>query len=250
MRPTLRPSQAAVQRVGHVGGRVGGGEVHAVTALHQADRERGGDGGFAHAAFAHDHDEAVARGGEFVGQAAQRLGRQRWGRCRRMGRLGAGRRTTEQRAQRWQAHGVEGAQRHFVTRQSGQAVGHGGQRLLAERFNGGGNRVAGAGRVEHAVDGQALVGQAQVAQLLGGARGFLHGARVGPGDEHHGGQCRVAQGSASAALKRASCIFRPECGPRQEAPRSLPARKPVQALGRLSRRSVWPVGAVSNTMWS
>ena len=34
------------------------------------------------------------------------------------------------------------------------------------------------------------------------------------------------------------------------APRSLPSRKPVQALGRLSRRSVWPVGAVSKTTWS
>src|SRR2546427_7874306 len=41
--------------------------------------------------------------------------------------------------------------------------------------------------------------------------------------------------AASAALKRSSCIFRPECGPRQEAPRSLPARKPLQACGRLNR---------------
>ena len=56
--------------------------------------------------------------------------------------------------------------------------------------------------------------------------------------------------AARAALKRASCIFSPECGPRQEAPRSLPAKNPVQALGKLSRRSVWPVGAVSNTTWS
>ena len=56
--------------------------------------------------------------------------------------------------------------------------------------------------------------------------------------------------AASAALKRASCIFRPECGPRHDAPRSLSARKPLHALGRLSRRRVWPVGAVSNTTWS
>ena len=63
----------------------------------------------------------------------------------------------------------------------------------------------------------------------------------------------VRLGSASAAAparKRSSCIFRPECGPRQEAPRSLPSRKPVQALGRLSRRRVWPVGAVSKMTWS
>ena len=56
--------------------------------------------------------------------------------------------------------------------------------------------------------------------------------------------------ASSAALKRTSCIFKPECGPRQEAPRSLPSRKPVHALGRLSSRSVCPVGAVSKTMWS
>ena len=56
--------------------------------------------------------------------------------------------------------------------------------------------------------------------------------------------------AASAWLKRTSCIFRPECGPRHEAPRSLPARKPLQALGRLSSRSVCPLGAVSNTTWS
>ncbi len=73
----LEAFEAAVQRVGHVGRRVGGGEVHAVAALHQAHGERGGDGGFAHAAFAHDHDEAVARGGEFVGQAGERFGGQR-----------------------------------------------------------------------------------------------------------------------------------------------------------------------------
>ena len=56
--------------------------------------------------------------------------------------------------------------------------------------------------------------------------------------------------ASSAALKRTSCIFRPECGPRQDAPRSLPPRNPVQALGRLSKRKVCPVGAVSKTMWS
>jgi len=48
--------------------------------------------------------------------------------------------------------------------------------------------------VEHAVDGEPLVGEAQAAQLFSGARGFLHGARVGPGDEHHGGERGVAQG--------------------------------------------------------
>jgi len=62
--------------------------------------------------------------------------------------------------------------------------------------------------------------------------------------------CVGSLSAARAALKRASCIFSPECGPRQEAPRSLPLRKPLQALGKLSKRKVWPVGAASNTTWS
>ena len=56
--------------------------------------------------------------------------------------------------------------------------------------------------------------------------------------------------AAKAWLKRVSCIFKPECGPRQDAPWSLPAKKPLHALGRLSKRKVWPLGAVSKITWS
>ena len=51
--------------------------------------------------------------------------------------------------------------------------------------------------------------------------------------------------AASAWLNLVSCIFRPECGPKQEAPLSFPARKPLHALGRLNNLSVCPLGAVA-----
>ena len=36
-------------------------------------------------------------------------------------------------------------------------------------------------------------------------------------------------------------------GPRQDVPEVLFSKNPVQAVGRVISRSVWPVGAVSNT---
>ena len=59
---------------------------------------------------------------------------------------------------------------------------------------------------------------------------------------------RSASPSASSAAKnRGPCIFGPECGPRHDAPWVVDWRKPVQARGRLRRRSVCPVGAVSKS---
>jgi hypothetical protein len=49
-------------------------------------------------------------------------------------------------------------------------VGHG---LAAQRLDGIGGCVVGLAGVEHAVDGQALVAQAEQPQLVGGARGLL-----------------------------------------------------------------------------
>ena len=39
-------------------------------------------------------------------------------------------------------------------------------------------------------------------------------------------------------------------GPMHDVPATLSSMNPVQAMGRDSRRRVWPVGAVSNTTWS
>jgi hypothetical protein len=86
----LQAGQLARQRLADVGGRVGGGEVDAVAALHQAHGQRGGDGGFAHAALAHDHDEPVPGAGQLVGQLAQGVGGEGGGRGVHAGRGGFG----------------------------------------------------------------------------------------------------------------------------------------------------------------
>ena len=50
--------------------------------------------------------------------------------------------------------------------------------------------------------------------------------------------------------KRSRCAARPARGPRHDALPAPLARKSVHAAGSSSRRSVWPVGAVSKTTWS
>ena len=64
---------------------------------------------------------------------------------------------------------------------------------------------------------------------------------------------RVFCGSASAstaALYWVRCFSSPANGPRHEASPLPSSRKPLQAPGNCNMRMVWPVGAVSNTMWS
>ena len=185
--------QTAVEGLRHMRRRVGGGQVNAVAALHQPYGQRSGNRGFADAALAHDHDQAVAQRGQFVGQPAERLGGQ-ISRCP----VGSGRdnrhgTAAEQGAQSRQADGVKSAQRHFVARQAGQGVRHLRDGFCAQGFDGAGDGVIKPAGMKHAVDEQALVRQAQRAQFFGGARRLLHGARVGPGDQNHGGQRRIAQ---------------------------------------------------------
>ena len=158
-----------------MGGRVGSGQMHTVAALHQAHGQGGGNRGLADTALAHDHDEAVAHRGQFVGQAAERFGGQVNGGNTGIGRGDRHGATAQQCAQCWQAHGVEDAQRHFVTRQAGQGVRHLRDGLNAQRFDGAGGRVVGPAGVKYAVDHEALVRQTQGAQLFGRARSLLHG---------------------------------------------------------------------------
>jgi hypothetical protein len=189
----LQARQAAAERVGQVGGRVGGGQVHAVAALHQAHRQRRGDGGLAHAALAHDHDQAVPRGGQFIGQRASGSAGKGG---RRVGAGGAPLRSGTPAAApaRRQAHGVEGAQRHLVARQAGSASGISVQACLPRASMARATGVAGAAGVEHAVDGQPLVGQAQLTQLVGGARGL----RMGRGSGRVTSTTVVSEGSPNA----------------------------------------------------
>ncbi len=62
---------------------------------------------------------------------------------------------------------------------------------------------------------------------------------------------RLPSPSASTAPAYcARCFSSPASGPRQEASPFPVVRNPLQAPGSCRRRIVWPVGAVSKTMWS
>jgi len=65
------------QGPGEGGVDVGGGirrrQVHGQATLGQGDGDRGGDGGLADAALAHDHDHGVALVGEVVNQRGEAL---------------------------------------------------------------------------------------------------------------------------------------------------------------------------------
>ncbi len=99
----------------------------------------------------------------------------------------------QQGAQRGQANSVKGAQRHFVARQGGQRIGKMRQRIGPQLLDGLRHRVLRIAGMEHPVDRQALVGQPELSQFVGGACSLLQRLRVRPGDQHHRGQRRVAQ---------------------------------------------------------
>ena len=56
--------------------------------------------------------------------------------------------------------------------------------------------------------------------------------------------------ASTAALYWLCCFSRPAKGPRQEAPPGFSSMKLLHAPGSWSIRMVWPVGAVSKTIWS
>jgi hypothetical protein len=187
----------------------------------------------------------VALGSQCVGQGGQRFGlhvcrgasRSRW----RSGGYGI---PTQQGAQGWQAHGVEGTQGHFVARQLRQASGIWpmASRPRRSMASATGSCPGWLAWNTPLMARRWLAGPSS-AQFHGGAGGLLHGAGVGAGDEHHGGQRRVAQrrqGGVEAGLLHLQPRVRPQAGGAPVVAR----QKPVQALGKLSRRSVWPVGAV------
>ena len=179
---------------------VGGTQVHALAALHQPQRQRCRHRGLADAALAHHHDQALAGLRQCIGQSGQPLAGQRAGARRHRARSARCRPTPQQGAQRSQPHRVKGPQRHLVRRQGAQGVGHGLQRLLAQRLQRTGHGIARVGGVEHTVHHQPLVGQAQRFEFVAGPGRLLDGAGVWPRHQHHGGQGRVAQG-VQRALK-------------------------------------------------
>ena len=60
--------ERAVQRFRQMGRRVGGGEMHREPTTGQFDSDGGGQGGFADAAFAHQHNQSAAVGGDAIDQ--------------------------------------------------------------------------------------------------------------------------------------------------------------------------------------
>ena len=79
---------------------------------------------------------------------------------------------------------------------------------------------------------------------------FGQGRRFGTADQNDGRFRRHCRAFFKLASYRARCACKPAKGPRHEVPVELAAMNSVQAPGRLRSRSVWPVGAVSNRMWS
>ena len=189
----LQPRQVALQGAGQVRRRIGGAQVHGLATLHQADGQRRGDGGLADAALAHHHDQAVPSLGQVIGQCGQVGQRVPCPFLRRRAEVRRRLPGRQQRAQGRQADGIERAQRHPVLRQCLQRCRQGLQRLLSDVFDRTRHGVAAVAGMEHAVDHQALVVQAQLAQFHRGPGGLRHRATVGPGHQDDGCLCGVAQ---------------------------------------------------------
>ena len=62
--------------------------------------------------------------------------------------------------------------------------------------------------------------------------------------------CAGSDKRCTVAAYNAFCFSSPASGPRQEAPPVESAMNSLHADGSVSRRSVWPVGAVSKITWS
>jgi hypothetical protein len=154
-------------------------------------------------------------------------------------------------AQGVQADQVEGLERDLVGGQPGAATGMAASAACSRCDDGGGQRVGcGFAAGNTPLMTRYCFEQADGGQLGVGARGLAQ----------RGGCCaratstsRVRSGSArasTAALYWLRCFSSPASGPRHEASPLPSSRKPLQAPGNCSRRMVWPVGAVSNMMWS
>jgi hypothetical protein len=123
------------------------------------------------------------------------------------------------------------------------------QRLLSQRLDGAGHRVRALAGMEHAVDRQALVVQAQFAQLAevraASAMAPLSG-RV----------TRITvvwpdrSSASSAALKACLLHLQARVRPQARGAAVVAGQKPGPGLGQAEQAQVCPVGAVSNTMWS
>ena len=225
--------ERAFQRLGQVGGRVGGGEMHRQAAPGKLHRHRRGEGRLAHAALAHQHHQPVAVGGDAVHQPGDvRQGGRRDGR-HVVGRADVCRH--EELAQRVQPHQVEGLEGDPVGGQAGQPGGHRGEgRLLAGEDRCGERVALRLARRQEAVDDQKLPVDADGGQLVVGARHFAQGGLLGAGHQHQPGARAVGQ-RFHRRLVLAALLFQP--GQRAQAGRVALARleKAAPRAGQLQQ---------------
>jgi hypothetical protein len=176
---------------GQMGGGVGGGEMHRETAGGEFDRDRGGERRLADPAFAHQHDEAVAGGGDVVNQGGEAGGVAGHGR----GGGGVRGRPGEEVAEMRDAHQVEGLERELVGGEGGEFCGQRGEGgLLAAADSGGEGARFGFGGGEDAVDDQVGVGEADFGEFVAGAGHFGKRRSLGAGDQDETGAGGIGQG--------------------------------------------------------
>jgi hypothetical protein len=133
-----------------------------VAALHQTHRERGGDGGLAHAALAHDHDQPVPGGGQLVDPAGPFGGATASGCC--AGAVAASDREATppsppaSKARSAGTPTVSKARRGTSSRGSfASDLRHMHHRIASQSLDRVGHGVTFLAGMEHAVDGQPLV---------------------------------------------------------------------------------------------
>ena len=187
----------AMQRLGEMRGRVGGGEMNRQPATRQFDGDGRRQRRLADAALAHQHDQPMAVGGDVVHQFRQARRVQLDRLSARRFQLGRG--FDEELAQSVKADEIEGLQRHIIAGQGAKRVGHGGQGRLLACIDGGGERIERRLFLrQKAVDDEELLIEADRRQFPMGARRFAQGGILGAGDEDRGG-CAVRPPSASTA---------------------------------------------------
>jgi hypothetical protein len=201
-----------------MGGRVGGAQMHRLAAPDQPDGQRRGQCGLAHPALAHDHDESVFRLRQCIGQSGQIRQCLRWRRrgsdlCGTSGKSGpAGASRARSAGKPTVSNGRRGT---WSCGRLRRASGMPARAAAAHLFNGHGDPVGPVTRLEHPIDHQALVLQAQRMQLYRRPGRLSQCTDIGTCHQNDGGPFRVAQCgqcSLEARLLRLQPRMRPQTG--------------------------------------
>src|SRR5690606_37625386 len=162
-----------------VGGRVRRGEMHRQAAPREGGGYRRGDGGLAHAALPHDHDQAVAVGGYVVDEIDETRRGDGMDRLRKPGEIVGV--LAEKTTQCRHANEVEWLESDVVSRQRLEDRRHRlERRLLAARDGRGERVVADRIRWEYTVHHEVVVGDADRGELLVGAGDLVERGALSP----------------------------------------------------------------------